>query len=63
MIMRMDRFLILDQENQNLGQLPYRKGENMELYVDVNLAKKILSWSAKTSLDEGLIKTVSHYKK
>ncbi len=53
---------IVGSGKPKFGAVPYRKGENMELYADVNLANKILSWSAKTTLDEGLIKTVSYYR-
>tara|TARA_B100000787_G_C16199329_1_gene303770 strand:+ start:17476 stop:18396 length:921 start_codon:yes stop_codon:yes gene_type:complete len=43
------------------GAMPYRYGESMELYADVALAKNILSWNAKTTLAEGLSKTITHY--
>jgi nucleoside-diphosphate-sugar epimerase len=43
------------------GTYSYRKGENMELYADVGLAKNILQWESKTSLEEGLIKTINYY--
>jgi len=44
------------------GALNYRKGENMELYADISKANKILNWSPKVSLEEGLSKTVEWYK-
>lgn len=47
----------------NFGAVPYRDGESMELYADVELAMKILSWNAKTSLLDGLTKTITHYAK
>jgi len=43
------------------GTYPYRKGENMELYADISLAKKILQWEPKTDLHEGLVKTIAYY--
>lgn len=45
------------------GKIPYRVGENMELYGDPEKAKKILNWKAKTSLDNGLERTVEWVKK
>ena len=45
------------------GAHPYRKGENMELYADVTLAKSLLSWEAVTGLDEGLKRTIEYYKR
>lgn len=52
---------ILGTGTPNFGAVPYRQGESMELYADVALAKDILSWTAKTTLDEGLAKTIAHY--
>ena len=46
----------------NFGAVPYRSGENMELYADISLAKKILNWKPKTTLDQGLKETVNFYK-
>ena len=45
------------------GTYPYRTGENMQLYADVSLARKLLGWKALTSLDEGLKETIAWYKK
>lgn len=44
------------------GAHPYRKGENMELYADVSLAKEILDWEPQISLEEGLSRTIAYYK-
>ncbi|MBN1384707.1 MAG: NAD-dependent epimerase/dehydratase family protein [Elusimicrobia bacterium] len=44
------------------GVHPYRPGENMRLYADTTLAKKLLKWEAKTSLEDGLRKTIDYYK-
>ena len=44
------------------GAHPYRKGENMELYADISLAKSLLGWEPHTSLEEGLKKTIDYYK-
>lgn len=45
------------------GSIPYRAGENLELYADVGLAKKLLQWEPFVSLDEGLKRTIEYYKK
>jgi len=44
------------------GKIAYRPGENMRLFADVQLAKKILGWSVRTSLEEGLRKTIQYYR-
>lgn len=44
------------------GAHPYRKGENMELYADISLAKSLLGWEPHTSLEEGLKKTIGYYR-
>lgn len=41
---------------------PYRTGENMELYADISLAKKLLGWEPQTSLEDGLKKTIDYYR-
>ena len=35
----------------------------MNLYAEVSLAKKVMNWSAKTSLEHGLYKTIAYYTK
>ncbi len=47
----------------NFGAVPYRDGENMKLYADIGLAKKVLSWKPEVSLEEGLNKTIEYYLK
>ena len=42
---------------------PAKEGEQRRSSIDCALAKKILDWSPKTSLDEGLGHTVAHYRK
>lgn len=48
--------------NPQYGQFPYRKGENMSLYADISKAMKLLDWQPTTSFNEGLQKTIEHYK-
>lgn len=40
------------------GQVPYRRGENMELFADTTKAKSILNWEPKTALALGLKRTI-----
>jgi len=47
----------------NLGGKQYRKNEVMEYYVDLKRADNILGWKAKTSLDDGLLKTIDYYRR
>lgn len=44
------------------GAYPYRKLENMELFADIGIAKKILKWKPKICLEEGLSRTIEYYK-
>lgn len=46
----------------NFGAQPYREHDYMEFYMDSGKAKKLLGWEARTSLEEGLSKTVSWYR-
>ena len=45
------------------GSHPYRVGENMELYADISLAKNLLRWEPSTGLEDGLRKTIDHYRR
>lgn len=44
------------------GALPDRKGEIMHLQADNLKAKKLLEWQPKTSLEQGLKKTIEWFK-
>lgn len=46
----------------NFGARPYRKGENMALYADIEQIKMTTGWSPKTSLMVGLQKTIDELK-
>src|SRR3989344_525995 len=52
----------------NLGDIninyseQYRKGENMEFYNSNEKAKRLLNWTPKISIDEGLKMTIEWYK-
>jgi nucleoside-diphosphate-sugar epimerase len=43
------------------GLLPYRTGENMELYADISKADRILGWFPKVKLFDGLQKIIDQY--
>ena len=43
------------------GEVPYRPGENIALYANINKAKSILLWEPKVSLKDGLIKTIDSF--
>lgn len=46
-----------------IGALAYRQGENMSLYADISLAKALLNWAPKTTLQQGLQQTIAYYQK
>jgi len=46
----------------DFGTYPYRAGENMELHADISLAKSLLDWKPRTNLEEGLKRTIEHYR-
>ena len=41
------------------GQIPYRPGENMSLYANIEKAKNILDWAPKISLTQGIDATIN----
>jgi nucleoside-diphosphate-sugar epimerase len=45
-----------------IGALPYRPGENMRFFSDNQRAKRILGWTSRVSLREGLIRTIAWYR-
>ena len=45
------------------GALPYRENEIWRMFCDNSLAKELLGWKPKYSLDEGLKRTIVWYKK
>ncbi len=46
-----------------LGALDYRPGETWHFYCDNSKAKEVLGWEARTSLEEGLKKTISWFRR
>ncbi|OUU51916.1 MAG: hypothetical protein CBC25_04325 [Pelagibacteraceae bacterium TMED65] len=45
------------------GMVPYREGENMGLFADIQKAKKLLRWKPIVSLDDGIKRTIDWFKK
>ncbi|MDC0188461.1 NAD(P)-dependent oxidoreductase [bacterium] len=43
------------------GKIPYRNGENLALYANVEKAEKILKWKAAVNLDKGLLDTIDWF--
>lgn len=53
--------LYIKKGNPRFQKKIYRKSENVKLWADIKKAHKILGWKAKTSISEGLRKTVNSY--
>ena len=45
------------------GEVPYRPGENMCLYADIQKARELLQWEATHNLEDGLKKTIAWYSR
>jgi nucleoside-diphosphate-sugar epimerase len=50
---------IIGSGKPQLGEIPYRNGENMELFADITKAKKILNWKPKVEIDKGIKNTIN----
>ena len=48
--------------NPKFGKIAYRAGENMSLYADTSRAENLLGWRSKTTIEDGIKKTVDHYR-
>ena len=48
--------------NPEFGKIAYRNGENMELFANTEKAKKLMNWSPKIELNEGIAKTIEFYR-
>ena len=53
---------IIKKGKPQFGKIPYRKGENMKLYANINKIKKILKWYPKINLQEGIRRTIESYR-
>jgi len=45
------------------GGRKIREHENLDLYPDTTLAKKILEWQPSTDIETGIDLSIQHYKK
>lgn len=45
------------------GEIPYHRGQIMHLQADITRLQKIIGWSPRFALDEGLRRTVDWYRK
>jgi len=45
------------------GSIPYRVGENMRLYANIQKAQRILGWNPEISLEKGLRETIESVEK
>lgn len=54
---------VIGKGNPILGARPYREGEHMELFADINRAKDLLCWEPRITLKDGLIRTIDYYKR
>ena len=43
------------------GEIPYRKAENMSLYADVTKSKKLLNWTPKVPIEDGISRTIQSF--
>ena len=48
--------------NPEFGKIAYRNGENMELFANIEKARKLMNWSPKIGLNEGIAKTIEFYQ-
>ena len=52
---------LIGKGEPSFGEIPYRSGENMSLYADIQKAQNLLRWEPKYHLNSGLQKTISWY--
>ena len=53
---------IIKQGKPQFNKIPFRKNENLKLYPSIKKIKKVLGWTPKTNLIQGLTKTINYYK-
>ena len=53
---------IIGSGNPQFGKLPFRVGENMGLYANIDKAKKLIGWSPQIGFDEGLHRTIAFFR-
>jgi nucleoside-diphosphate-sugar epimerase len=55
--------LLVGSGDPQFGLVPYRAGESMRLYADINKVVSTLEWHPKVRLKPGLIKTIKWMKR
>ncbi len=53
---------IIGSGKPNFGGINYRIGESMELYANINKAKKLLNWEPKYEFKDSLKKVINSYR-
>lgn len=53
---------LIGRGEPHFGEIAYRSGENMALYSNISKAKNLLGWEPRTTLENGLNKTIQWYK-
>jgi nucleoside-diphosphate-sugar epimerase len=52
---------IISKGSPVFGSVPYRVGENMSLYANINKSKKLLDWEPRVLIEDGLKKTIDSF--
>lgn len=55
--------LIIGKGKPEFGRIPFRSGENMRLYANIEKADKIINWKPLVTLKDGLQTTIDWYSK
>ena len=53
---------IIKYGKPQFNKIPFRKNENLKLYPSIKKISRFLGWKPKTSLNQGLEKTINYYK-
>lgn len=61
-VVRIVQKLTQSKSNIQLGAIPYKDNEAMEYYHDISKARRLLGWSPRFSLKDGLKLTAESYK-
>ena len=54
---------IINKGSPQYGVLPFRPGENMNLYANINHIKKVLDWKPLVCFDDGIREVINWYIK
>jgi nucleoside-diphosphate-sugar epimerase len=53
---------LIGKGTPDFGAFPYRVGENMKLYANIDKARTLLGWSPETVWEEALKRTINYYQ-